>query len=59
VQAELLAGALRGASSAIAIFGVKWKAFGMRVRDLKVRPVPGGIPNNPRICRSTHNSGGR
>src|ERR1700722_2030706 len=30
-----------------------------RVRDLKVRPVPGGIPNNPRICRSAHNSGGR
>jgi hypothetical protein len=30
-----------------------------RMRDLKVRPVPGGIPNNPRICHSAHNSGGR
>jgi 6-phosphogluconolactonase len=29
------------------------------VRDFKVSQAPGGIPNNPRICNSAHNSGGR
>lgn len=29
------------------------------VRDFKVSQAPVGIPNNPRICHSAHNSGGR
>ena len=29
------------------------------VRDFKVSQAPGGTPNNPRICHSAHNSGGR